>query len=367
MLDSVLCEVRVDRLNEKGVFVAEQILNILHNTQEIPGKTIFGKRKKQRSFIPFTFEIANVGGVIRFFFSTPREYLATLQNQIYAHFPNVEFHVVEEYFPDTPAYVVDLSLSKEYFLPLKIYTDLKDRSEKETVDPLSSFTSALSKAPKDQPVLLQVCFSPIIDEMWKDQDRIDIFLSKRPKWLKKLLLSRHGTWLNIITVPFSLILKFIALVVRGSHADEHGGETAHSEKPSDLEAQVQEKTKSYGYGVSIRAATFVQDPALAKSLLREIATSLMILGRPNGNSLKIGDISQKDSLLKQRKNERKLILNSAELAGIIHMPTIYVKTPGINWVVTKKFEPPANLPISTGDDDVTPVGMTNFRGTDTPF
>ncbi len=304
--------------------------------------------------------------MIRFFFSIPSEYLATLQNQIYAHFPNVEFHVVEEYFPSTPAYTVDLLLTKMYFHPLKIYTDLKDRSEKETIDPLSSITSALAKATKDEPMLMQVCFSPIIDESWKNKERIELFLSKRPMWLKKILLSQHGMWLKIFTTPISWFFKFLTLIVRGSNADEHGAE--HSEKQTDLEAQVGEKTKSYGYGVTIRAATFIQDSVLAKSLLRELATSIMILGRPNGNGLKIGNITQEDVLLKERKNERKLILNSAELAGLIHMPTIYVKTPGINWVMTKKFEPPANLPVPVGEkDDITPLGMTNFRGTDTSF
>ncbi len=49
------------------------------------------------------------------------------------------------------------------------------------------------------------------------------------------------------------------------------------------------------------------------------------------------------------------------------MPTIYVQTPGINWVVTKKFEPPANLPMIDANPECTPLGVTNFRGSDVPF
>lgn len=325
MSDSVLCEVRVDRLNEKGVFVAEQILNILHSTQETPPKTIFGR--KQKHYIPFSFEIANIDGVIRFFFSVPRTYLGILQNQIYAHFPNVEFHTVSEYFPNSPAWVTKMELSKEYFHPLKIYTDLKDRSEKETIDPLSSITSALAKASKNEPVVLQICFSPIIDEMWKDSGRVGIFLSKRPKWLKKLLMSKYGTWVNIVVFPFSLLLKFLHLIVRGSHSAEEHHASGEHDKSSELESQVLEKTKSYGYGVTVRAATFVDDAVLAKSLLRELSTSLTILGRPNGNSLRAKETNREDSHFRQRLNDRNMVLNSAELAGLIHMPTVYVKTP----------------------------------------
>ena len=49
------------------------------------------------------------------------------------------------------------------------------------------------------------------------------------------------------------------------------------------------------------------------------------------------------------------------------MPTLYVKTPGINWVTSKKFEPPANLPLVEDDDTLTPIGKTNFRGTPKSF
>jgi len=33
------------------------------------------------------------------------------------------------------------------------------------------------------------------------------------------------------------------------------------------------------------------------------------------------------------------------LAGLVHLPTSYVKTPQINWVDSRNFEPPANLPL----------------------
>ncbi len=55
-----------------------------------------------------------------------------------------------------------------------------------------------------------------------------------------------------------------------------------------------------------------------------------------------------------------MILSVTELAGLIHLPTLYVKTPGIHWVTTRKFEPPHNLPST--DNPNTPIGMANYRG-----
>lgn len=49
----------------------------------------------------------------------------------------------------------------------------------------------------------------------------------------------------------------------------------------------------------------------------------------------------------------------------MHLPTIYVKTPGINWIMTRKFEPPHNLPTVT--NDMTPIGVANFRGGEQSF
>jgi hypothetical protein len=79
--------------------------------------------------------------------------------------------------------------------------------------------------------------------------------------------------------------------------------------------------------------------------------------------------------MKQRVCSNKIILNTTELAGLVHFPTNYVKTPYINWVMAKNFEPPTNLPIIdpdisddyTPDSILTPIGKTNFRGTDMSF
>jgi hypothetical protein len=59
----------------------------------------------------------------------------------------------------------------------------------------------------------------------------------------------------------------------------------------------------------------------------------------------------------------------------VHLPTTYVKTPQINWVSARAFEPPSNLPIVDPDltddiepeSDLTPIWKTNFRWTNMSF
>ncbi len=366
MIETVLREVRVDRLNEKGVFVAEQILNILHNTVEEWRKTILWWYKRQSNFIPYAFEIANVSGVIRFFFRAPESYMSIVENQIYAHFPNVEILAPKEYLPEASPLVADCQLIKEYIHPIKIYTEFKDRSEKETVDPLSSITSALSKASKTEPIVFRIEFSPILDSEWKLPKMIEVLASSLPSWMKRLLLSRYSWLFKLILLPLRLMRKFFSLVVHGIEISSPW--VPKKDGNSEQDPLLEEKIAGFGYQVGVSIASYAKNETLAKSLLKEAGTALSIFSRSGGNGFRIASMKQQEpSHFLTLSGKRPIILTAAELAGFVHMPTLYVKTPGINWVTTKKFEPPHNIPMVSADPEATPLWLTNFRGTDIDF
>jgi hypothetical protein len=50
-----------------------------------------------------------------------------------------------------------------------------------------------------------------------------------------------------------------------------------------------------------------------------------------------------------------MILDSQELSNLVHLPTNHVKTPGINWLMAKTFEPPTNLPLLKDEENLTPI------------
>lgn len=354
-------EVRVDRLNEKGVFVAEQILNILHDTVE----TKKGWFSKSYSAPKFSFEVVHLRGVVRFFFTAPESHADLLENQIYAHYPQVEITRVADYLPQGVPYVAEAALKGDYLKPVKIYTDFKERSEKETVDPLSSITASLSKSANGDVTVFQTVFRSAHDDEWKSAKIVAVMTGHAPKFVKKILLSPFAPLLKIAAFPFVMLGKFAMIVIHGGmHHDDHGAHDSHDDKKSSVE----EKLKSFGYKASVRVATYAKNEAVARAALREAATSLSIFARPESNAFKVAAPSlDAAGVLANRANTGGLVLNSAELAGLVHLPTLYVKTPGINWVTTKKFEPPANLPLIHDHDDATPVGTTNFRGTSMPF
>ncbi len=87
------------------------------------------------------------------------------------------------------------------------------------------------------------------------------------------------------------------------------------------------------------------NPSLDDRILKELAGSMNIFANPQGNHF----VTKNPKTIQYQKIPRKIgqsacILNTTELAGIIHLPTLYVKTPGINWVMSRKFEVPHNLP-----------------------
>ena len=85
----------------------------------------------------------------------------------------------------------------------------------------------------------------------------------------------------------------------------------------------------------------------------------MSLSDPNGNSLTPLGATYESGKIFSTRPRFNTILNTSELAGLVHMPTNEVTTPGISWLVSKTLEPPPELP--TLSHDTTPLGVTNFR------
>ena len=96
-------------------------------------------------------------------------------------------------------------------------------------------------------------------------------------------------------------------------------------------------------------------------ILNEIGGSFNIYANPQGNYFQIKKTQKKRYIdISRHVWQSASILNTTELAGIVHLPTLYVKTPGVNWVMSRKFEVPHNLPNMESPN--TPIGVANFRG-----
>lgn len=144
-----------------------------------------------------------------------------------------------------------------------------------------------------------------------------------------------------------MVRFFTLLTPRDIEEHDH-----HEEKWKEWKTE--SKFDNYGYAVRILVG------ASGASSTRDTSAALSIYSSPKGGHLILTRAKRiVYNRIPKTFSKYRTLLSTTELAGLIHLPTIYVKTPGVNWVTTRKFEPPHNLPIPNSPN--TPIGTSNFR------
>lgn len=398
-MDRTVLEILVDRNNEKWPWVFEHVLIVLHKVyDDFPKTSWFAKKNTDRP--SFSLEITKIWNRIRFFMVVPKKYKNFITNQIYAHYNNVEISEVGDYLENIPNDKISVGqagLTKHQLYPIKSFTELQEDGSNETVDPYSSITAALWRTGKYSLNMLQINFAPAHDDTWKKNlsDTVQVLTSGYPKKIKAILLHPSYPYIKIAFFPFFLIGKLIRAVFSQKSSspdkvsekgeknvdknDDNASQTwAVDEKNVEIPKWIFNKISLNGYETSVVIAHAGEDPVEARSAIKEIYSTLAIFSNFGQNSFQFKTMSSDPKIIdsfKNRQLDRSIILSTNELSWLVHFPTNYVKTPQINWVAARAFEPPSNLPIIDPDltDDIdpetylTPLGKTNFRWTNMSF
>ncbi len=389
-MKKVVLEILVDKKNDKWPWIFEHILIVLHNVFED-----FDKKRKVLDWFKkqpnFSLEITKIWNRIRFFVVSPKKYKNFLINQIYAHFSNVEILEVWDYLeniPNNKIVVWKVSLAKYFLYPIKTFTELQWEST-ESIDPYSSITSALWKTWKYSLDSFQVNFTPIKEKLWKKNAWHTIFIltSNYPEFVKNILLNPlfqyFQIFFQILFYPFKIFWLFFKKPEEISLNNNEDEQSVNEEieiwnEKILIPKNFSSKLSGLWYEVWINLIHAWEDFIQAKSSIKELFSTLSIFSWNHFNNFKLNEISNDFQLIenvKSRKIENNFVLNTQELSWLVHLPTNYVKTPGINWVCSRAFEPPSNLPIIdpdltdwyTPDTELTPIWKTNFRGTNISF
>ncbi len=392
-MDKVILEILVDKNNTKWPGIFEHILVVLHNVFEDFSKKKLVKKHMEKQ-PNFSFEITKIGNRIRFFIVSPQKYKNFLKNQIYAHFTDVEIHEVGDYLewiPNDKIQVWVVNLNRHDYYPLKTFIDIQEAKE-ETVDPYSSITSALGRTGKYTLNTFQINFTPTSDKNWKKWATkiISIISSDYPDFVKRLLLSWKINYIKILIFPILLIFKLLWFLFSKLSWTTEESNWDSWESKWDLEEVVvwdkkveipkifATKLTKLWYKTAINIIHAWEDDIDWKSSIKEIFSTLSIFSNAWWNHFTLKEITSDDEVIdvvKQRDFINSYVLNTWELSWFVHLPTSYVKTPQINWVCARAFEPPSNLPIVDPDltddhepeTDLTPVWKTNFRWTNMSF
>lgn len=143
-----------------------------------------------------------------------------------------------------------------------------------------------------------------------------------------------------------------------------------SDRDKNRIAEAEKKATKLGYQVKIRLAYLGESQVNAKLQMQAIVGTFKQFNSTSLNGFKISHASfAKEELARYRArtfSDRGFILNIEELASVYHLPHTNVETPNIVWASSKTAEPPAKLPIITGndaiDENISAFGLTNFRG-----
>ncbi len=384
-------EILVDRNNEKGPGVFEHILIILHQAYDDYHRGVFGKKKFRGP--SFSVEITKIWNRIRFFVISPVKYTNFLKNQIYAHFNDVEINEIKDYLEKVPSskmIVWEVGHSKHFLYPIKTFTELQVEWQKDMVDPYSSITSALSRTGSYSLNTIQVNFAPVENKTWKKwSDKIvKVLTSNYPLWIKRILLNENLVYVKILLFPIIWFFKLIGLFLSKPeekiletawedwNEDEKWGwdEVVVDNKTVNMPMKFITKISSPGYKTSLNIIHAGEDTIEWKMAVKEIASTLWVFANFWGNSFRLKSLSRDKEAIENIKKRNitaanSFVLNTSELSGLVHLPTSYVKTPQINWVDARNFEPPSNLPIleDKKNTDLTPIWTTNFRWTNLEF
>ena len=359
-VDSVLLMLEIPRTNDKQELAAEQLFASLHgilrDKQELRNS---GGVQEHLSF-----EIVSTAGQIRFYVWVPKVLQSFVEGQIYAQYPTVQIYKIDNDYADDRdrypvSYTTELALTDNDALPIKTFDSFE-------VDPLAGITGTLAKLDPDrtEEMWIQILARPIPDDWHK---------TTTDKWVTAV---KSGKKVLTSGIDWTWAIEAIGALFRPPAGGTNSETTVElSERAKSQIAKAEEKATKLGYNVKIRLAYLGQNETDAKLNMQALVGTFKQYNSTslNGFQQKGGSFNKKDlEAYKTRQfSDNGFILNISELASVYHLPHTSVETPNIVWANAKTAEPPAQLPVLTGDkaidENISAFGLTNFRGINHQF
>ena len=298
----------------------------------------------------YSFEIVCTDKKISFFVNCPKELQQLVEKQIQAQYPHAFIEQVKGYnpfFKGAQIEVEELQLSKKYVYPFRTYKTTE-------TDPLNALTNAMSKLQENEAAVIQYIISPA-GTSWQYRPRkmaLEIQQGKNPEMVEK------GHFHQLMIGLGRSIGR--SLSFSGSSNQNYQPSHAHKDlsgyaspiqltpMQQEIVKKLEEKASRPGYKVNIRLVTSSAIPGNANSHMRNLLASFLQYNMPPFNGLKVkkrdkNDIL-KDYIFRVFRDSNSSILNTEEITSLWHLPTPYIETPNIKWLVSKKAPPPVNLP-----------------------
>ncbi len=363
-VDSVLLMLEIPRANDKKELAAEQLFASLHGILRDKAELQNSNGVQEH----LSFEIVSTGGQIRFYVWVPKILQSFVEGQIYAQYPTVQIYKMDDDYVDDRTkypvvYTAELDLTENEALPIKTFENFE-------VDPLAGITGTLAKLNPDnsEELWIQILTRPIPDDWHK---------KTTDRWVQKVKSGNKlfGSGNSSGGIDWKWIIGIFSALFQPPTGGTTGEKAELSERDKTRIAKAEEKATKLGYEVKIRLTYLGNDQTNAKLNMQALVGTFKQYNSTNlngfhltGGSFKMEDL---DAYKMRQFNTRGFILNISELASVYHLPHTSVETPNIVWASSKTAEPPAKLPLVTGDpahdENISAFGLTNFRGINHQF
>jgi hypothetical protein len=349
-----LIMLEIPRTNDKNELAAEQMLASLHGILRSKKELRFSGTVQEH----ISLEVAAIGQRIRFYIWMPKQLQAFVEGQIYAQYPTVQIYEQTEDYAErrlnqTVIHSAELTLTDNETLPIKTFPSFE-------VDPLAAITATLAKLDKeDEEVWIQIMSRPIPDTWHR----------KGQKTAARI--KAGGAVYRSGTGALTYAGELFAALARPPTQDGKAPEL--SERDKTRITAIEEKSRKLGYQVKIRLFYAGHDQHTARLRMQALVGAFKQFNTTNLNGFEVKRVSfNRDKQLEYFTRlfiDRGFILNIEELASLFHLPHTTVETPNIVWATVKTAEPPPNVPVQTPgkEDELSLLGVTNFRGDNTIF
>lgn len=360
--ESVLLILEIPKANDKSELAAEQMFASLHGILR-DAKELRENNGYQEHL---SFEIASVAGRIRFYVWTPKSLQSFVEGQVYSQYPTVQISEAPEDYVSherqhSVVYTSEIIPTANEFLPIRTFQSFE-------VDPLAGITGTLAKLEDSSEELwIQILVRPVADDWHKQAER----------WISKVKSGTTNGFFGDFNFDFKWVGEILKSLWQPPEAGAQGQATAKevSDRDKTRIAEAEKKATKLGYQVKIRLAYLGDSQTNAKLRMQALVGTFKQFNSTNLNGFKMANESyKKEDLAKYKARlfaDRGYLLNIEEVASVYHLPHTNVETPNIVWASTKTAEPPAKLPIITGndavDENISAFGMTNFRGINHQF
>ena len=299
----------------------------------------------------FSFEIIAKDGFIRYYAIVPAVLTETVKQAIQSAYPTARIEEKREeniFAPDSSIYTIagaELSLNKEYYLPIATYEDTKS-------DASMAILNALSSVGKNEGATVQILFRPA-QKNWSATGKEYIENIQKGKKVKTGGALLSDIAIDLIKAPWE---------VPKEH-EKSETVTISNVKQEEI-AAIASKMRYPGFETLIRIIASSNTKPRSEALVGGIVSAFSQFDSPEYNGFKVNMFKNPKKLavdytfrffpLKNRNN----ILNSVELASIFHLPEQgSIPNSQVERQLTKQVDGPARLAT-----EGVFLGTNEFRG-----